>query len=313
MTEYRYHRMASNVIGWKRPHGGRLGHGKDYVAEQGIGHEDWNFANDVWEDGRYHLYLRQSPKQADIKETFNLVLGVHTKIGPMVVGFAENVTYAESDLPKKIWQRRAREVLALDASGQLGDWFCGKSLSKISQILAEGRYMYNVSVAQGDLIILNHPMLIPDDDYKVSTPMYRLLPMTAKEYAALKELSVEADIAAGAAIDDTSFPEGALVEKLHRSRERNKKLVKAAKDAFVAKHGALHCEACGMKPHERFKDPSLAVKIIEAHHNVALTDPAHKGQTKVADLSMLCPTCHRAIHTIRPWLKVEDLRKRLGR
>ncbi|WP_368660950.1 hypothetical protein [Paracoccus sp. (in: a-proteobacteria)] len=31
----------------------------------------------------------------------------------------------------------------------------------------------------------------------------------------------------------------------------------------------------------------------------------------MSDLRMLCPTCHRAIHAIRPWLTVEELKERL--
>lgn len=302
-----------NEFGWRRPHAGRLGLGTDYVGLEGIGHEDWNFAKDVWDDGRYHLYLKQSPKQADLAKPFNLALGVHTKLGPIVVGFAENVTYAVADLPPAVWHRRAQEVRALDASGQLGERFGGKSLAEISQILVDERHIYNAAVATADLLILDQPILIPADGYAVPTPMYRLLPMTGAEYMALRSLCAAADIETGTVTDDASFPEGALVERLHKTRERNRQLVKRAKDAFVAKHGALCCEACGMKPSDQFKDPALANKIIEAHHNIGLADPAHLGQTQIEDLRMLCPTCHRAIHTIRPWLSVDALRQRLGR
>lgn len=312
MPEYRYHRMTNNISGWKRPHTDSLGVGGGYVSEQGFGHEDWNFAKDVWDDGRYHLYLTQPPRKSDRHKTFNIVLGFHSSEGAMVAGFAENVEYQIANLPDSVWQRRAQEIKALDESGQLGSLYRGKSISQIKQSLIVEREIYNVSVATYDLHILEQAALIPVAAYKVSAPLYRLFPMTPEQYAALKGVAVAADLTSAADFDDdTSFPEGAQVEKLHRSRERNKQLVKRAKAVFVEQHGALYCEACDMEPATRFNDASLATKIIEAHHNVNISDPAHPGKTRIEDLSMLCPSCHRAIHTIRPWVSVKDLRKRL--
>lgn len=312
MPEYRYHRMTDNTFGWKRPHTGRLGFGSGYVSQQGFGHEDWNFAREVWDDGRHHLYLTVKPKQQNIKEDFNIVLGVHTKQGAMVAGFAENVEYSESNLPVASWRRRAQEIHALDASGQLGERYKGKRVPQIAKELIEEKGIYSVSVSPSNLHILEQPIFIPSEVYTVATPLYRLLPMTEDQYKSLRDFAMVSDLSKAADLDDdTSFAEGAQVEKLHRSRERNRQLVKKAKDAFLKLHGTLHCEACGMEPSVKFKDPSLATRIIEAHHNVSISDPAHTGETRVEDLSMLCPSCHRAIHTIRPWLSVKELRSRL--
>ena len=178
MPEYRYHRMTDNTFGWKRPHTGRLGLGSGYVSKQGFGHEDWNFAKEVWDDGRYHLYLTMQPKKQDIKKTFNIVLGVHTKRGAMVAGFAENVKYSEANLSETIWRRRAQEIHALDASGQLGERYKGKSIPQITKELVEERGIYSVSVAPFDLHILEQPVFIPAETYSVATPLYRLVPMT---------------------------------------------------------------------------------------------------------------------------------------
>lgn len=314
MPEFRYHRMTQNDFGWKRPHTGRLGVGSGYVSEQGFGHEDWNFSGDVWDDGKYHLYLRMPPRREHLTRTFNIVLGQHTNMGAMIVGFAENVTYSQANLPDRTWERRAREVKALEEGGQLGLRYRGKSIQQIKQALIDERGIYNVSVAPADLKIMNQPALISVHGYNVGTPQYWLLQMTEQQYKAVTEATSSSDIASAADFDhDNSFPEGTQVEKLHRARERSRKLVKLAKEAFTKKHGTLHCEACGMVPSEHFKDTSLVGKVIEAHHNVPLTDAAHSGETNVADLSMLCPSCHRAIHSIRPWLAVAELRKRLRR
>lgn len=312
MPEFRYHRMTENRFGWKRPHTGRLGIGSGYVSKQGFGHEDWNFARDVWEDGRYHLYLRMPPRKECLDQTFNIALGLHTKLGTLIAGFAKNVTYGQANLADQIWQRRACEIKALDKSGQLGPLYSGKSIRTIKDMLIDEREIYNVSVAPEDLYVVEQPTLIPVSAYKVRTPLYRLLPMTATEYAALTKTALSTDIANLVDFDDdTSFPEGAEVESLHRHRERSKELVKLAKEAFVRRHGTLHCEACGMEPAKYFKNASLSGKIIEAHHNVRIADAAHSIQTRIKDLSMLCPSCHRAIHSMRPWLSVAELRERL--
>ena len=314
MPEFRYHRMTQNDFGWKRPHTGRLGIGTGYVSAQGFGHEDWNFSGDVWDDGNYHLYLRMPPRKEHLNRTFNIVLGQHTNMGAMIVGFAENVTYSQANLPDRIWTRRAREVKALEESGQLGPLHGGQSIQQIKQALVGERGIYNVSVAPADLHIMNQPALISGHVYKVGTPQYWLLKMTEAQYNALTESASNSDTASAADFDhDSSFPEGAQIERLHRARERSRTLVKLAKEAFSQKHGTLHCEACGMVPSKHFNDTSLAGKVIEAHHNVPLTDAAHSGETSVADLSMLCPSCHRAIHSIRPWISVAELRTRLRR
>lgn len=313
MPEYRYQRMTDNAFGWKRPHTGRLGIAGGYVSEQGFGHEDWNFARDVWEDGRYHLYLTAKPKKADLGEIFNIVLGAHTKTGAMILGFADNVRYSISNLPDAVWERRAQEIKALEEAEQLGPRYRGKTIKQIANGLIEEVQIYNASVAPENLHILDQPVLIPKEIFEVTTPQYRLLPMSSEQYLLLKEITTTEDFMAAVDLDDDiSFPEGAQIEKLHRSRERNRRLVALAKEAFIKKNGSLYCEACDMEPTEYFKDRKLAGKIIEAHHNIGVADPAHTGRTKIQDLRMLCPSCHRAIHTIRPWLSVMELRDRLG-
>ncbi|HBN30592.1 MAG TPA: hypothetical protein DD416_05065 [Rhodobacteraceae bacterium] len=48
--------------------------------------------------------------------------------------------------------------------------------------------------------------------------------------------------------------------------------------------------------------------FIECHH----TKPVHEMQphekTKLSDLALVCPNCHRMIHAKRPWLTIDELR-----
>lgn len=302
--------MARNDLGWKRPHGGRKG-GDDYVGKQGLGHEDWNLANDVWEDGRYHLYLRSTPANFD-KGQFNFVLGAHASPVPMIICFVENATFGVSELPEQVVLRRAQEVFALNDDESLGSAYGHQSVEQIARRLRQDAGEYRVAVAPQNLHILAQPVPMPPDIYKVSHPAYRALTMSADQYGSLKEQVLLKDINASVGQEEEpSFPEGMLVEKLHRSREREWLIVKEAKKRFIDRNGRLFCEACDLDPEKFFRSAEMRDRIIEAHHNVPLSDDKHEGRTRVSDLRMVCPTCHRAIHSIRPWLTIEELRKRL--
>ncbi|WP_186766411.1 HNH endonuclease [Phaeobacter marinintestinus] len=311
MTNFRYIRMAGNEQGWNRPHGGRKG-GDDYVGKQGLGHEDWNFAKDVWEDGRYHLYLRATPAGFD-KRQFNFVLGAHASPVPMIVGFVENATYGLSELPEPVVLRRAQEVFALSEDNSLGSAYGSRSVEQIANRLRQEVGDYRVSVSPQDLHILAQPVPMPPTIYRVSHPGYRALLMTADQYYSLRELVLSKD--ATDSVDqeeEASFPEGLLVERLHRSRERSRRVVERAKKLFIERNGRLFCEACSLNPEKRFGSTKMRNRIIEAHHDIPLSDNKHDGETKVSDLRMVCPTCHRAIHSIRPWLTVEKLKNLLN-
>lgn len=101
--------------------------------------------------------------------------------------------------------------------------------------------------------------------------------------------------------------EGRLVTRLHRKRERSRKLVASKKAAFLKAHRRLYCEACGFDFEERYGERGAG--YIECHH----TRPVHTlragEKTKLADLVLLCANCHRMVHAKAPWLKVMELRE----
>ena len=81
---------------------------------------------------------------------------------------------------------------------------------------------------------------------------------------------------------------------LHYRRERDAGLSRDAKAAFAkANSGKLFCEACGVEPLKVY-----GVEIIEAHHSIPLSKSEEGRVTEIADLVMLCPSCHRAVHRI---------------
>lgn len=103
------------------------------------------------------------------------------------------------------------------------------------------------------------------------------------------------------------FPEGKIIERMHKSRERNIQVIKVAKDNFRNKHGSLFCEVCGFNFEEKYGEKGK--DFIEGHHTIAVSNMQPEHKTKPEDIVMLCSNCHRMVHKHRPWLEVKDLRK----
>lgn len=106
---------------------------------------------------------------------------------------------------------------------------------------------------------------------------------------------------------DDGFPEGSLVERKHKSRERNQALVAAAKDSFLKNNATLHCEICGFDFQEKYGERGRG--YIEAHHTVPVSDMAPGQKTRLEDIALVCSNCHRMLHRSRPWLEMDQLRK----
>lgn len=139
MTEYRYHRLAPNNNAWLRPHLGRFtGNSEgDYVAQHGFGLEDWNFAKDIWQDGKIHLYLRQPPAESARDQVFSIVLGDYRDGQHFISGFAEQVRYQTSTLSAETLDRRASELMGLQERDQLGGKFSEMSKDELIKALGD--------------------------------------------------------------------------------------------------------------------------------------------------------------------------------
>lgn len=106
--------------------------------------------------------------------------------------------------------------------------------------------------------------------------------------------------------DDLEAPEGKIITRLHRTRERNRKLVEQKKAQAFAVHGKLECEACHFDFESIYGERGRGV--IEAHHTKPLHTLTEGDKTKLSDLALLCPNCHRMVHSQRPWLSIEVLK-----
>lgn len=99
--------------------------------------------------------------------------------------------------------------------------------------------------------------------------------------------------------------EGAVLTRLHRVRERNRRLVAKRKQQVLAATGELTCEACSFEFGRTYGE--IGSGFIECHHRVPVSQLAPGTRTLLSDLALVCANCHRMIHRRRPWLTVEEL------
>ncbi|MCM2308477.1 MAG: HNH endonuclease [Sulfuritalea sp.] len=106
--------------------------------------------------------------------------------------------------------------------------------------------------------------------------------------------------------DIVEAEEGRVLTRLHRVRERNRKLVEAKKKQALKEAGKLICEACGFDFVSKYGP--TAEGIIDVHH----TKPVHTlmpgDTTKLDDLALLCANCHRIVHSAKKWLTIEQVK-----
>ena len=106
---------------------------------------------------------------------------------------------------------------------------------------------------------------------------------------------------------DGQFPEGKIVERIHKSRERNSKVVRLAKNNFKLKYGKLFCEVCKFDFEKKYG--KVGSDFIEAHHTIPVSEMGENQLTSPDDFAMLCANCHRMAHKKRPWLSMKQLNK----
>jgi 5-methylcytosine-specific restriction protein A len=102
------------------------------------------------------------------------------------------------------------------------------------------------------------------------------------------------------------FPEGKVVERKHKTRERSSAVVELAKQNFKSKHGRLFCQVCGFDFEKRYG--KIGKGFIEGHHIIPVSEMKSGHKTKPEDIALLCSNCHSMVHKRRPWLKMPELK-----
>ncbi|MEU8207538.1 HNH endonuclease [Streptosporangium sp. NPDC049046] len=105
--------------------------------------------------------------------------------------------------------------------------------------------------------------------------------------------------------DEASAPEGRVLYRRHRTRERNKGLRKKKISAVLKVGGTLACEVCGFDFAAVYGERGEG--YIECHHVVPLHE-AGEGTIKLSDLALICSNRHRMIHRSAPWPTPPELR-----
>lgn len=103
--------------------------------------------------------------------------------------------------------------------------------------------------------------------------------------------------------------EGKILTRVHRTRERDPKLVKKKKEMALREHGCLVCEVCNFDFYKAYGEHGKG--YIECHHTVPLSDFVGQKTTKLKDLALLCANCHRMVHSKRKWLTISELKSLL--
>jgi len=105
--------------------------------------------------------------------------------------------------------------------------------------------------------------------------------------------------------DYQAYPEGKVVVRTVRERQRNRKLVNHAKSQFKRENkGRLFCEVCGFD-----FGAIYGIDYIEAHHTDPISDLEGETTNTVDAVVMLCANCHRAAHTKTPPYTVDGLKQ----
>ena len=118
--------------------------------------------------------------------------------------------------------------------------------------------------------------------------------------------SPDAEIPATEDFEELEAAEGRILLRLHKSRERNRAIVRSKKERALQETGKLACEACGFDFREAYGD--LGEGFIECHHTIPVSELVPGRVTKIGDLALLCANCHRMIHRSRPMKAVAELK-----
>ncbi|WP_152049501.1 HNH endonuclease [Tautonia marina] len=92
---------------------------------------------------------------------------------------------------------------------------------------------------------------------------------------------------------------------LHRSKERNPRLIRRKKRRILTETGKLLCEVCGFD--FTLVYGHLGSGFAECHHRVPIATLNGETPTRLSDLAIVCANCHRMLHR-PPGHTIEQLR-----
>jgi 5-methylcytosine-specific restriction protein A len=305
---YLFQRLIQNDNQWVKPSHGRLGRTGEgeYVQKNGFGHEDWNFNHDLSINGHLYGYCYYRPAYEKQNENFNIAFSIYKNKRWQVVGFYLNAKYIETPpINKEIIEKKIIDLKDLgDSLGR--DWRKLSNRGFYNTLKVDAGYL-NWKCAINDVIPTKYPILFQKKVF--DTKNFRITNPTEIDEKVFNELFTIAlkeiprfdpDMN-----EELEFPEGREVERKHKQRERNTRLVELAKEKFKKQNGSLYCQICHFDFYQKYGE--IGKDFIEAHHTLPIRDMVKNQITKIEDIAMVCPNCHRILHRKRPWLTMSDL------
>ena len=107
--------------------------------------------------------------------------------------------------------------------------------------------------------------------------------------------------------DKEEYKEGKILTKIHKIRERNKKIVKQKKEHVLKATGKLNCEVCGFNYEKFYGD--IGSDFIECHHIKPIYELDSETKTTINDLALVCANCHRMIHAKKQTISLDKLKE----
>lgn len=144
--------------------------------------------------------------------------------------------------------------------------------------------------------VLNWILSGNDYSWKIETKIEQQVPQEFIEI--FKELD-----------EEESFPEGKEKYRIHKSKERNHKLIAIKKHKALLQNPNLPCEICGFSFKAKYGE--IGDKFIEAHHIFPVSELTEETESRINDLILVCSNCHKMIHKRRPWLTIDEIKKLL--
>ena len=111
--------------------------------------------------------------------------------------------------------------------------------------------------------------------------------------------------------DQEEFPEGKILTRIHKYRERNPTVVRKKKKSVLEQYGKLECEVCQFDFQKTYG--SMGQDFCECHHTLPVSKLTKGHRTRLSDLSIVCSNCHRMLHRGDHPPTIPDLRETIRR
>ena len=304
---YKLHRVAPNLESWKRPSPGRLGAPGvgSYVAENGFGHEDWNFNFDLAHDGMMLGYTVAQPAQQFAGDEFRLILATFSADdGWFAVGCYDGAIYKENPAApaKQIIDQMASDVFQLAEKNALSSRYNSMTQRQIRDVIEAELVYYRWNIPVDKVIVFREPIAIARGTFAPGTKrMVTSYNITKEQFD---------NIVAGAPSifftqpKTKTFEEGSRRLRMHNAIERNPRLISAFKRSLQS----FACTICAFDFEAEYGE--IGRGFIECHHTRPVSEMDPDGDiTSVDELIAVCPNCHRMLHKQKPLIAAKALRK----